>query len=139
MIKKPISDKSVTISPSFKLPIILIFLSFMLLFLKIGIWPTIISSSFSIFLLLQSFTLRIKITQEDFIVLQFGKEIRVFPFKNWISWKFFFDQLPIIFYFREKSSPHLLPFLFSPSQLKDELLKRVQSLEIKPNESSSKQ
>ena len=122
---------TVTISPSFQLPIILLILSFMLLFLNIGYWPTILFSSFSLFLLLQSFTLRIKITDEDFVVLQLGKEIRTFPFKNWISWKFFFPIIPGIFYFREKSSPHLLPILFDPVQLKSELMKKVESLEIK--------
>ena len=131
MINKSESKDSVTISPSFQLPIILIILSFMLLFLNIGIWPTIISASFSFFLLLQAFTLRINITQEDFVVLQFGKEIRRFPFKNWIAWKLFLPGLPGIFYFRETSSPHLLPILFNPNQLKDELLKKVDSLEIR--------
>ena len=125
---------SVTISPSFQLPLILIFLSFMLLFLKIGIWPTIISASFSFFLLLQAFTLRIQITSEDFIVLQLGKVIRTFPFKNWISWKLFFPKLPGIFYFREKSSPHLLPILFNPEQLQKELQSKVEALEIKKND-----
>ena len=124
-------EESIIISPSFQLPIIVIVLSFMLLFLNIGSWPTIVSASFSFFLLLQAFTLRIKITSDDFIVLQLGKEIRTFPFKNWISWKFFFPITPGIFYFREKSSPHLLPILFNPKQLKDELLKKVNSLEIK--------
>ena len=124
-------QESIIISPSFQLPIILIFLSFMLLFLNIGYWPTIVFASFSFFLLLQSFTLRIKITSEDFVVLQLGKEIRTFPFKHWISWKFFFPVIPGIFYFREKSSPHLLPILFNPEQLKNELLKKVESLEIK--------
>tara|TARA_Y100000816_G_C25561609_1_gene303334 strand:- start:59 stop:463 length:405 start_codon:yes stop_codon:yes gene_type:complete len=124
-------EETVIISPSFQLPIILIILSLMLLFLNIGYWPTIIFSSFSFFLLLQSFTLRIKITNENFIVLQLGKEIRTFPFRNWISWKFFFPIIPGIFYFRETSSPHLLPILFNPEQLKKELLKKVESLEIK--------
>ena len=124
-------QEPVIISPSFQLPIILIVLSFMLLFLHIGYWPTIVFASFSFFLLLQSFTLRIKITNDDFIVLQLAKEIRTFPFKNWISWKFFLPVVPGIFYFREKSSPHLLPILFNPKQLKDELLKKVDSLEIK--------
>ena len=125
------TQEPITISPAFKLPIILIILSFMLLFLNIGYWPTIVSGSFSFFLLLQTFTLRIKITNEAFVVLQLGKEIRTFPFKNWISWKLFFPIIPVIFYFREKSSPHLLPILFNPEQLKNELLKKVELLEIK--------
>ena len=124
-------EEPIIISPSFQLPIILIVVSFMLLFLNIGALPTIVFASFSFFLLLQSFTLRIKITNDDFIVLQLGKEIRTFPFKHWISWKFFFPNIPGNFYFSEKSSPHLLPILFNPNQLKDELIKKVDSLEIK--------
>jgi len=128
---KPKEEEPVIISPSFQLPIILIILSFMLLFLNIGSLPTIVFASFSFFLLLQSFTLRIKITNDDFIVLQLGGEIRTFPFKSWLSWKFFLPLIPGIFYFGEKSSPHLLPILFNPKQLKDELIKKVESLEIK--------
>ena len=131
MNTKSRKQEPIIISPAFQLPIILIILSFMLLFLNIGYWPTIVSGSFSFFLLLQTFTLRIKITNEAFVVLQLGKEIRTFPFKNWISWKLFFPIIPVIFYFREKSSPHLLPILFNPEQLKNELLKKVELLEIK--------
>ena len=130
MIKNSQVEESVIIAPSFQLPIILIVLSCSLLFLKIGTLPTIISASFSFFLLLQSFTLRIKITQEDFIVLQLGKEIRRFPFKNWLTWKFFLPSLPGIFYFREKSSPHLLPILFNCEQLRNQLKDKVGELEI---------
>ena len=130
MIKNSKIEESVTIAPSFQLPIILIALSFSLLFLKIGSFPTIISASFSFFLLLQSFTLRIKISKDDFIVLQFGKEIRRFPFKNWLTWKLFLPSLPGIFYFREKSSPHLLPILFNPEQLRNQLKDKVGELEI---------
>ena len=130
MIKNSNLEDSVTISPSFQLPLILIALSFFLLFLNIGIYPTIISASFSFFLLLQAFTLRIKISQDDFIVLQLGKEIRRFPFKNWLTWKLFLPNLPGIFYFREKSSPHLLPILFNPEQLRDQLKDKVGELEI---------
>ena len=126
-------ENSVTISPSVRLPIILIILSFMLLFLKIGNIPTLISASFSFFLLLQTFTLRIQITQDDFVVMQLGKEIRRFPFNNWLTWKLFFPNLPVIFYFREKSSPHLLPIIFNPDQLKKQLQEKVGELEINKN------
>ena len=130
MIKNSNLEDSVTISPSFQLPLILIALSFSLLFLNIGKYPTIISASFSYFLLLQAFTLRIKITRDDFIVLQLGKEIRRFPFKNWLTWKLFLPSLPGIFYFREKSSPHLLPILFNPEQLRNQLRDKVGELEL---------
>ena len=130
MVKNSSIEDSVTIAPSFQLPLILILLSFSLLFLKIGSLPTIISAAFSFFLLLQSFTLRIKITQDDFIVLQLGKEIRRFPFKNWLTWKLFLPNLPGIFYFREKSSPHLLPILFNAEELRNQLEDKVGELEI---------
>ena len=130
MIKNSNIEESVIITPSFKLPIILIILSFSLLFLRIGSLPTIISASFSFFLLLQTFTLRIKISQDDFIVLQLGKEIRRFPFKNWLTWKLFLPNLPGIFYFREKSSPHLLPILFNAEELRNQLKDKVGELEI---------
>ena len=105
----------------------------MLLFLKIGSLPTVISASFSFFLLLQTITLRIQITKDDFVVMQLGKEIRRFPFKNWLTWKLFIPSLPVIFYFRETSSPHLLPILFNPNQLKNQLQEKVGELEIKNN------
>ena len=130
MLKEVRIEDSVTIAPSFQLPLILIALSLSLLFLGIGSIPTIISASFSFFLLIQSFTLRIKITKDDFIVLQLGKEIRRFPFKNWLTWKLFLPNLPGIFYFREKSSPHLLPILFNPKELRNQLKDKVGELEI---------
>ena len=83
-------EEPVIISPSFQLPLILIALSFMLLFLNIGSLPTIVFASFSFFLLLQSFTLRIKITNDDFIVLQLGKEIELFHSRTGYHGNYFF-------------------------------------------------
>ena len=131
MDNKSKTEELVTINPNFQLPLILIFLSFLPLLFNVGLWPTIIFASFSFFLLIQTFTLRIQISNDDFIVLQLGKEIRRFPFKNWLAWKLFLPKLPGIFYFREKSSPHLLPIIFNPDELQRELLNKVKSLEIK--------
>tara|TARA_Y100001978_G_scaffold38315_1_gene34180 strand:- start:1568 stop:1969 length:402 start_codon:yes stop_codon:yes gene_type:complete len=124
------NENIVTISPSFRLPLILIVLSFLPLLVNVGLWPTIIFSSFSFFLLIQTFTLRIMISETDFIVTQLGKEIRRFPFKNWLAWKLFLPKLPGIFYFREKVSPHLLPIIFNPDELREELVRKVKELEI---------
>ncbi len=131
MDNKSKTEELVTINPNFQLPLILIFLSFLPLLFNVGLWSTIIFASFSFFLLIQTFTLRIQISNDDFIVLQLGKEIRRFPFKNWLAWKLFLPKLPGIFYFREKSSPHLLPIIFNPDELQRELLNKVKSLEIK--------
>ncbi|KGG14331.1 putative membrane protein [Prochlorococcus sp. SS52] len=62
--------------------------------------------------------------------MQLGKEIRCFPFKNWLAWRIFLPQLPGILYFRETASPHLLPILFDRTMLETQLKLRVGSKEI---------
>ncbi len=126
-------DKSeeIVLNPMHRLPILIALLGIVILLAPIANFIGIGISTFGLFLLIQSFTLKIKFTSEDFVVLQLGKEIRRFPFKNWISWRIFFPQLPGILYFRETASPHLLPVLFDIDTLKNQLKKRVGSLEIK--------
>tara|TARA_Y100001968_G_scaffold217762_1_gene200364 strand:+ start:2081 stop:2485 length:405 start_codon:yes stop_codon:yes gene_type:complete len=126
-------QEEVIIPPSFQLPLIIIVVGLLLIFLPLSPWPTVIVSSFGFFLFLQSLTLRLKITKEDLIVLQLGKELRRFPFKNWIAWKILLPQLPGFFYFREEASPHLLPILFNRKVLEAQLKLRVGKLEIKKN------
>ena len=131
MISENPNDKdSVILSASYRLPIFIIFIGLILLTTPLGPWPTIIISSFGFFLLLQSFTLKLKFTKDDLIVMQLGNELRRFPFKNWIAWKIIFPQLPGFFYFREKASPHLLPILFEVNSLREQLRLRVKDLEI---------
>ena len=92
-------------------------------------WISFLIIGFGLFLLLQSFTLKVKFTEKDFVVIQLGKELRRFPFKNWIAWRLLLPKLPGFFYFREEASPHLLPILFKPDSLAEELRKRVGKLE----------
>mgnify|MGYP001235433079 CR=1 FL=1 len=127
------SNNGVILPPSFQLPLIITISGLLLLLLPLSPWPTLIISSFGLFLLIQSFTLRVEITEKDFIVLQLGKELRRFPFKSWIAWKIFLPNLPGFFYFREEASPHLLPLLFDPKVLETQLKLRVGTLEIKKN------
>ena len=124
-------NESVTLSPSYRLPIFIIFFGLLFLITPFNPWPTIVISSFGFFLLLQSFTLKIKFTKEDFIVMQLGNELRRFPFKNWIAWKIILPKLPGFLYFREEASPHLLPIIFEVNSLKKQLRLRVKELEIK--------
>ena len=130
---QPDSNKGIIIPPSFQLPLLITVFGLLLLPLPLFPWPTIIISSFGLFLLFQSFTLRLEITEKDLIVLQLGKELRRFPFKNWLAWKLLLPQLPGLFYFREEASPHLLPILFDPKVLETQLKLRVGTLEIKNN------
>ena len=126
-----LNKESVVLSPSFRLPIIIIFIGLLFLITPLHPWPSIIISSFGFFLLLQSFTLKLKFTKDDLIVMQLGNELRRFPFKNWIAWKIILPQLPAFLYFREEASPHLLPILFEVNSLKEQLTLKVKELEIK--------
>ena len=120
----------VTLSPSYRLPIFIIFIGLLFLITPFHPWPTIIISSFGFFLLLQSFTLKLKFTKDDLIVTQLGNELRRFPFEKWIAWRIILPQLPGFLYFREEASPHLLPILFEVNSLREQLRLRVKDLEI---------
>ena len=139
MTSENLLDKdSVTLSPSYRLPTIIIFVGLLLLFTPFQPWPTIVISSFGFFLLLQSFTLKLKFTKEDLVVIQLGKELRRFPFANWIAWRIILPKLPGFLYFREEASPHLLPILFEVNSLKEQLRLRVKDLEIQKEVDLSK-
>ena len=133
-----INKDVVILSPSFRLPIFIILIGLLFLITPLHPWPTIIISSFGFFLLLQSFTLKLKFTKDDLIVMQLGNELRRFPFKNWIAWRIILPKLPGFLYFREEASPHLLPVLFEVSSLKEQLRLRVKDLEIEKAVGSSK-
>ncbi len=126
----------IVLTPMYRLPLIIVLIGIFLFLAPIPNYIGITISIFGLFLLIQSFTLKIKLTLEDFIVLQLGKEIRRFPFKNWMAWRIFLPQLPGILYFRETASPHLLPILFDIDLLKSQLQLRVGSLEIKKNDNN---
>ena len=132
-------DKSeeIVLTPMHRLPILISLLGIPILLTPISNSIGIAISIFGLFLLIQSFTLKVKFTSEDFIVLQLGKEIRRFPLKNWLSWRIILPQLPGILYFRETASPHLLPILFDIDMLKSQLELRVGSLEIKSNKNNN--
>ena len=139
MISENSLDKdSVILSPSYRLPIFIILIGLLFLITPLHIWPTIVISSFGFFLLLQSFTLKLKFTKDDLVVIQLGNELRRFPFKNWIAWRIILPKLPGFLYFREEASPHLLPILFEVKSLKEQLRLRVKDLEIEKEVDSSK-
>ena len=136
--ENPLDKDSVILPPSYRLPIFIIFAGLLFLITPFYPWPTIVISSFGFFLLLQSFTLKLKFTKDDLVVIQLGNELRRFPFKNWIAWRIILPELPGFLYFREEASPHLLPILFEVNSLKEQLRLRVKDLEIQKEVESSK-
>jgi hypothetical protein len=81
--------------------------------------------TFAAFLLLQTNLLRLCFSAEALLVLRSGEEIRRFPYDAWLTWRLFFPAVPVLFYFREQNSPHLLPVLFDATALRAELERRV--------------
>lgn len=77
------------------------------------------------FLLLQAAILRLRFTDEALLVLRQDQEIRRFPYDEWTGWRVFWRPLPVLFYFREIRSVHLLPMLFDASELRRQLEQRV--------------
>ena len=122
-------SQGVVLQPSHQLPLIIMALGLVFLPLPIYPWPSLVISGFGLFLLLQSFILRVEFTPNDFVVWQFGRELRRFPFKSWLAWRLLLPALPGVLYFREEASPHLLPILFDPITLEKQLKLRVGSLQ----------
>ena len=126
--------QSVTLKPFFRLPLLITMLGITLIILPINYWISIGVSIFGLFLLIQSFILRLEFTPNDLIVWQLKRELRRFPFKDWLAWRLFLPRVPGILYFREEASPHLLPILFDPESLEAQLKLRVGSLEVPKKE-----
>jgi hypothetical protein len=47
--------------------------------------------------------------------------LRRFPYDDWLGWTLFWPGLPVLFYFREQRSIHLLPVLFQSATLRSQL------------------
>ena len=119
----------VSISPSPRLALLIILFSLCLLLLPFKPWPTVVVGLFGVFLLVQTYSLRLEFTADTLVVWRGQQELRRFPYAEWKSWRLFAPWLPGLFYFREVNSIHFLPILFNPAELRQQLENRVGSLE----------
>ena len=88
-------------------------------------WLALAISLFGLFLGIQSQILRLEFEAEALVVWRQQQELRRFPYNEWLGWRLFWPALPVLFYFREQRSVHLLPMLFDARTLRDELNRRV--------------
>jgi hypothetical protein len=88
-------------------------------------WLTLALVLFGGFLLLQARLISLRFSSTDLEVWSGGREIRRFPYAGWLGWKLFWPGLPILFYFRETRSIHLLPVLFDAASLRGQLEQRL--------------
>ncbi len=111
-----ITGAKIELAPSYTIPLVLIALSLLLLPF-IPILPVILSL-FGFFLLIQTVTIRLQFTETTLEVYRSGNLIRSFPYEEWQNWRIFWDELPILFYFKEVKSIHFLPIIFDPKTLR---------------------
>ena len=124
------TNSNVTLRPDPRLPLLVVALGAALLPLPLHPWPTLVVALFGVFLLIQTASLRLEFEQRALIVWQNGRELRRFPYDQWLAWRLFAPWLPGLFYFRETQSIHFLPILFSPGELRKQLELRVGALEV---------
>ncbi len=112
---------SVTLAPSYNLPIALVLLSIPLLLIQP--WVSAAIAVFGVFLLYQAVSLRLVFTATALDIYRGETVIRRFSYAEWQNWRIFWPPVPILFYFKEVKSIHFLPILFSPRELRDALEK----------------
>ena len=89
--------------------------------LALNVWAALVVGLFGLFLLLQSQLLRLQFSAEALLVWRGASLLRSFPYSDWLGWRLFWQPLPVLFYFREQRSIHLLPVLFDATTLREQL------------------
>ena len=128
MTATPPSAESVTLQPRPWVP-----LGVMALALPAGLSPVGWRAAlplllFGLFLLCQAALLRLCFTADALVVKRAGQDLRCFPYGDWHAWRLFWAPLPVLFWFREVHSIHLLPVLFDARGLQEELERRLPHL-----------
>lgn len=81
-------------------------------------WASLVISLLGLFLMIQAVTIRLQFTETALDVYRSQRLLRHFPYENWLNWRIFWSSFPVIFYFKEVNSIHLLPILFDAKKLK---------------------
>ena len=93
--------------------------------LLLNVWAALVVSLLGVFLLLQSQLLRLQFSDEALLVWSGNTVLRRFPYSEWLGWTLFWGPVPVLFYFREQRSIHLLPVLFDATALREQLNSHV--------------
>lgn len=98
------------------------------------VWLALGTAVMGLFLLLQTALLRLRFAPEALLVARRDTVIRRFPYNAWIGWRVWWPALPVLFYFREEKSLHLLPMLFDATALREQLELRLPPANPTPND-----
>ena len=91
-------------------------------------WAALVVSLFGLVLLLQSQLLRLQFASTELLVWRGTSVLRRFPYSEWLGWKLLWQPAPVLFYFREQRSIHLLPVLFDATTLREQLNQHLSHL-----------
>ncbi|MBE9043919.1 DUF3119 family protein [Pleurocapsales cyanobacterium LEGE 10410] len=111
------STEVIELAPNFKIPLVLIVGAGVLSL--VSLWLSGAIALLGLFLMVQTFLIRLQFTAKALNVLRSGKIIRSFPYSDWLNWEIFWSPVPILFYFKEVNSIHFLPIIFAPQTLKN--------------------
>ena len=117
------TNQTITLTPSYNIPIVLTLMAIPLLLVKW--WLSMAIAIFGLFLMFQTITIRLKFTLKALDVYRSEKLIRSFPYDEWQNWKIFWQPFPVLFYFKEINSIHFLPILFDSKTLQNSLEKYI--------------
>lgn len=109
------TTSTVELAPSYKLPVAIAAGAIPVLILSP--WVGGVMGLFGLFLMFQAATLRLQFSPTDLDIFRGEKLIRRFPYAEWQNWRIFWENVPILFYFKEVKSIHFLPILFDPKAL----------------------
>jgi len=122
----------VVLAPRVWLPLAVVVLGLAVLPLALlwapALWIGLVLSLFGLFLLLQSALLRLAFSDDALLVWRQETLLRRFPYSDWLGWRLFWPAVPVLFYFREQKSIHLLPVLFDATALRQQLETRLPQL-----------
>ncbi len=119
----PSLSTPVVLVPSYNLPLALVGLAIpTVLFLP---WVGLVIALFGVFLLYQTVSLQLHFTPTALDIYRGETLLRRFPYSDWLTWRIFWQPVPILFYFREVKSIHFLPILFDPKMLQVCLESRI--------------
>jgi hypothetical protein len=128
----PDGSQAVTLAPRFGVPVGVVLLGLAALGLlplwSGALWLALTVSLFGLFLLLQTLLLRLEFNGEALLVWRQQTLLRRFPYAEWLGWRLFWPGVPVLFYFRERQSIHLLPVLFDAATLRSQLEERLSHL-----------
>jgi hypothetical protein len=134
----PPQSEEVVLAPRFGVPVGTLLLAGAALPLQMlwapALWLSVALGLFGLFLGVQSALLRLAFTRDALLVRRQQTLLRCFPYSDWLAWKLFWTGVPVLFYFREQKSIHLLPVLFDAAALRQQLTTRLPQLSTSPDQ-----